>query len=322
MKSFSKYREEKFGLEESYKFDFNSLNYKIDGIIFITTSFIIPFVFSLFFRIFFNLKSNITAQEIFFYVNMASNLFGLVIFILRNPRKILTNSYSLFYFFIILPSLIYIVIGSITNPLISDYENKESIGKIIQGITQIISEIIIIILAFCLDKKIVKRIFNTFKKSYVPLIFWVVIGLLTLIIISTAFFSILIENNLLKFPQSDNQDSLIKMLDQNQPNSIRITYIILLVLLTIIVAPICEELCMRESYFSNCSNEYIGLIFSALTFGFIHYGNTGDFEHFMSYTMAGIILASIFWFSKGNITYSWLVHLLNNLFALILVFVL
>ncbi|AKX33769.1 CAAX amino terminal membrane bound protease [Spiroplasma litorale] len=321
MKKILEFRNKHYSQEEA-QFNFNSLNYKIDGTVFIICAFVVPFAFSLFFRIFLNLKTNTTSQEIFFYINILSNIFGLVIFILRNPKKILTKGYSLFYFFALLPSLTYIIIGTVSNSLIKDSENKQTINIFIQMICQILSEVIIISIAFFFDRNLWLRIKNTFKKSIWTLLITGVVGFILLYLISSLFFSMLIEDNLLKLPQSENENSLKSVLQGNSSVLVKVSYGVLLSILSIIVAPVCEELCMRESYFSNSSNQYLGFIFSGLSFGFIHYGSTGDFEHIMTYTTAGFVLSGVFWFSKGNVTYSWLVHLINNLFALILTFAL
>ncbi|ASP27877.1 CAAX amino terminal membrane bound protease [Spiroplasma corruscae] len=315
-----KYRDRKFLQDDTFRFNFNSLNYKVDGVIFILTSFVIPFLFSLFFRIFLDLKNNSTTQEILVYINLLSIIIGLVIFIIRNPKKILKNSYSMFYFFSILPTVMAVIILSISSPIVND-NNKKVLVSFLSMISQILSEIIIIILAFVLDKKLGSRIVYTFKNEKISLLIWVLIGFLLLYFISSLFFSMLIEDFILKLPPSDNQDNLNSLLGSDS-NAIKISYGILLFLLTILVAPICEEICMRESYFVNCSNGYIGIVFSTLNFGYIHYGSTGDFEHFMTYTSAALVLSTFFWFTKGNVTYTWLIHMLNNLIALIITFVL
>jgi ABC-type transport system involved in cytochrome c biogenesis permease subunit len=54
--------------------------------------------------------------------------------------------------------------------------------------------------------------------------------------------------------ESNNQGALTTLID-NPNAAIRISYIILLFISSILVAPLCEELCTRQSFFSNNGNK-------------------------------------------------------------------
>ncbi|AGR41816.1 CPBP family intramembrane glutamic endopeptidase [Spiroplasma diminutum] len=317
-----KLRDKHFNLSEESKFRFDILNYKTDGMIFISSVLLVPLFLALFiFFISFNDKNSLdgwptTVFSVFYLLSVAT---GLIFHILRNGRQSFKTGYLWIYMFILGPQVVALPIIFII-PLLAIFSQEQGIVNWYSSILiTIFTELIILILAAVYNKKFFKRLKETFKTKWKELIVVTLIGTILLFLISTFLFSNLIETKLFGLPESQNEINLKKMLNGENGNGVKISAIILLFILTVVLAPICEELCMRDSFNLNASNRWLGFVGSAMFFGFIHYGPSFDFEHFLSYTSAGFILSGIFLFTKGNATYTWTLHLTNNLIAFILV---
>ncbi|AGR40814.1 CPBP family intramembrane glutamic endopeptidase [Spiroplasma taiwanense] len=311
------FRNKYFSLSVETEFKFNSLNYKADGLIFLTTVLIIPLAISIIATLFFNLKQT---NSWFNYVNIISIAVGLIFLVVRNPTGLFKNGYTWYYFLALGPNIIGIFVSLFASFI--KVEDSNTFLSFLSIFIQLITEIIILLLVFLYDRRILKRIKESFKFKKISILIISVVGLVLLILISTLFFSTFIEGFLLKANESNNQGNLVGILNNSNVSTIiKVFYSILLFFLVILVAPLCEEIAMRDSVFLNCSNQWLGFFTSSLLFGFIHYGSTGDYEHFLSYTSSGFILSAIFFFTKGNLTYTWMVHLGNNIVSFILLFV-
>ncbi|WP_339034335.1 CPBP family intramembrane glutamic endopeptidase [Spiroplasma endosymbiont of Cantharis rufa] len=310
----NKFRDKHFSLSEETKFRFDILNYKTDGMIFITSVLIVPFILSLFIALFGN-----NNKEVFALLYLISVIIGMVFNILRNGPGFFKGGYFWIYLLIIGPQIVFIFTGLIMLLINSALNNDEELISAFSSIlTMILTEVIIIILAIFYDRKIFKRFKETLKNKWKEIIIIGFAGTVILYFVSTFIFLNLIETNLIGASESENQKKLIGIL-RDSDKSIKITYIILLFILTVIVAPFCEELCLRNCFNLNASNRWLGFVGSAMFFGFVHYGSAFDFQHILSYSSAGFILSGVFLFTKGNMTFSWIVHLLNNLLAFILI---
>ncbi|ALD66020.1 CPBP family intramembrane glutamic endopeptidase [Spiroplasma cantharicola] len=312
----TKLRDKHFNLSEETKFRFDLLNYKTDGMIFLTSVLIVPFVLSLFVS-YFGYNNN----EVFALLYLVSVIVGMVFNMLRNGPGFFKGGYFWIYLLIIGPQIVFIFTGLLMSLFNSSLNNDPKLISAFSSIiTMILTEVIIIILAIIYDRKIFKRFKETLKTKWKEVIVIAVAGTIILYFVSTFIFLNLIETKLMGASESENQKNLIGIL-RDSDKSITIAYVILLFILTVVVAPFCEELCLRNSFNLNASNRWLGFVGSAMFFGFVHYGPTFDFGHILSYSAAGFILSGIFLFTKGNMTFSWIVHLLNNLLAFILILI-
>ncbi|QHX36360.1 CPBP family intramembrane glutamic endopeptidase [Spiroplasma sp. BIUS-1] len=312
----NRFRSKHFDLSEEAKFRFDILNYKTDGMIFVTTVLIVPFILALMIWLI-----NPDYKEGFQILYIVSVCIGLIFSCIRNNAGIFKEGYLWIYLFILGPQLASVIVSIFVSIFVKiTEENKEAINSFASIITMFITEITIIALVLKYDRKIPKRIKETFKKNWKEVIFISLIGVVLLFVFVNLIITNLIETKLFGFEGSNNQESLngSGILDGDFGNGAKIAYIILLFLFSIITAPLCEEICMRNSFNLNASNKLLGFVSSAMFFGFVHYGTTFDFGHILSYSAAGFVLSGVFLYTKGNMTYSWTIHILNNLIAFIL----
>ena len=112
------------------------------------------------------------------------------------------------------------------------------------------------------------------------------------------------------FTSSDN--SINQMTIENMMKN---GYLIPMFFLTVIFAPVAEELVFRKCFFDLINNKWIALIVSSLLFGLIHVIGGGDYIYLISYASSGLVLGGIYIFSKKDIYSSILVHMINNGFS-------
>jgi uncharacterized protein len=126
---------------------------------------------------------------------------------------------------------------------------------------------------------------------------------------------------------SDNQTQIINMLNSSAG--------IFLILSTVILAPIVEELVFRYSIFNLFKNKKIAIVVSAIFFGSIHltsemvllFMNGFEMMKFLEviilsipYIGIGAFLAYYYHKTKENITLLIILHALSNLFAVLAAF--
>lgn len=96
-------------------------------------------------------------------------------------------------------------------------------------------------------------------------------------------------------------------------------YLIPMFFLTVIFAPISEELVFRKSVFGLFKNKWVGLVVSSIGFGLIHVLGGGDYIYLISYAASGFVLGGIYLYSNKNIYASIIAHMINNGFSFIMI---
>ncbi|WP_339021093.1 CPBP family intramembrane glutamic endopeptidase [Spiroplasma endosymbiont of Atherix ibis] len=312
------FRSKHFDLSEETKFRFDILNYKTDGMIFVTSVLIVPFILALFIPFVADANSAFSSSSIFSLLYILSVSIGLIFNCIRNGAGFFKGGYSWVYMFILGPQIISVIIFPLTKFFLT--ENIEVIKFFASLLTMIVTEVIIITLALVYDRKILKRLKETIKYKWKEIILITIICTALMFLIINFIIQYLIESKLIGAGQSSNQSSLESILKDNKYGlKVKIVYAILLFILTVIIAPFCEELCLRNSFNLNASNKWLGFVSSSLFFGFVHWGPSFDFVHIMSYSAAGFILSGVFLYTKGNMTFSWFIHMLNNLIVFVLI---
>ncbi|AUB31169.1 CPBP family intramembrane glutamic endopeptidase [Spiroplasma floricola] len=313
------FRSKHFDLSEEARFRFDILNYKIDGMIFVTSVLIVPLILSLFIPLVADSNSAISRASAFSILYIISVSIGMIFNCIRNRAGFFKGGYLWIYMFILGPQIVSIIIFPLLRVFLKG--NVELTNSFASLITMIVTEVIIITLALIYDRKIFKRVKETIKNKWKEIILVTIICTALMFIFVTFIIQNLIETKLIGVGESNNQGSLVSILKEDKYGlNVKIVYAIMLFILTVIVASFCEELCLRNSFNLNASNRWLGFVSSSLFFGFIHWGPNFDFGHIMSYSAAGFILSGIFLYTKGNMTFSWFVHMLNNLIAFILIF--
>lgn len=104
-------------------------------------------------------------------------------------------------------------------------------------------------------------------------------------------------------------------------------YIPQMIIFVVILGPLIEELIFRKAIFNLCSGykKYVPIIISAIAFALPHMlSTTFSYKWFIMlipYLSSGLMLGGIYTYSKENIYYTLIAHVINNLGAVIMIFV-
>lgn len=307
-----------------YEFDFKLVNPISDGLIFLTMILFIPFLASIVAYLVFPEFALASMSIVVLSISLVTAIIGFIITFMRSREKFFVNGLGFAYLFVILPDLI-IVVGSI---VLATFETGKSnewkaeyqdiYNSFISLACQMVAELGVIIWFMLKSKDGFGTFKLTFKENWKMILIIVPIAVLALYFISQFLFSWVYNLAINDTSDSTNQSQLLKLIN-NENAGIRISYIILLFISTILIAPLCEEIATRYSFFSNTGNKWVALVCSSLYFGFIHCGQSGDFIHLPTYIAAGAVLSMIFIVARGNYTYNWLTHMLMNLISFILI---
>lgn len=96
---------------------------------------------------------------------------------------------------------------------------------------------------------------------------------------------------------------------------------IALVIFTVLLAPIVEELVFRKAIYSlfEKASPILAIIISGLSFGLLHV-LSGDYIQIIFYGALGLVLALVYFYSKKNILAAISVHFIYNLVITIIIF--
>ncbi|WP_027063595.1 CPBP family intramembrane glutamic endopeptidase [Mesoplasma seiffertii] len=314
-------------VDREYGFLFKVYNPKTDGIIFISTILLIPFLSLLIFRFAFGM--NPAVQDASSWLPMAnqavaiiSALVGGYILYNRNSKLFVKSGLLIFYSFLIIPfitAMIGMMIISVIPVFIT--VNEEGVsqlnnwGTLLGTWFQVIGQLIVVWMAFKYTTDLKSRVFETFKKNWKLLLVTVTVGIL--IMVGICLFGYQEIANQIGLEQSENQNSITDPLKDSSA-TFRGFYIFTLIVFTVLAAPIVEELACRHAIFAGVGNRAIAMLVSACYFGIMHV-SSGDIENLLNYLIAGIILAATFSVARGNVTYSWLIHMGYNFIVLMLI---
>ncbi|WP_425377777.1 CPBP family glutamic-type intramembrane protease [Spiroplasma endosymbiont of Polydrusus pterygomalis] len=279
-------------IDQTLPFDFNLVKLRNIGYIFLGTAIFAPFFISI-------LISYLFAHNEYVFAGM--NFLSWIIvavgsyFVIGGAQnKIMRSGAIAFYYYYFIPNLVGLVIGMITN----QFHPTNSVRTTINLLTAIISRLITIIVLFKTSQLLFEKIKLTFKKDYIRLLLVSIIAIIVVIFVYLFFAYIQTFITTLK---SKNQDALVKGLD-------KWWNIIILLIFSIIFAPITEELATRHGIFSLTGNKWIGYVASIIFFTGMHVAGTGDWEHFIVYFGGGLALSSLFIVVNGNVTYTIIAH--------------
>ena len=253
-----------------------------------------------------------------------------------NKTDIIKSSVNVAYYFLIffiVSSIVSAVMAliwcnsngysiDVMNPNSSSYdqnvvaEMENAIGALLELIVYVLAFIPIFILSFKWIKEDFKRLSLNKKKTK-----WILIGVAMVYganIVVSIIFSILGIGDV-----AGNQAAIESMVSTN------VSTIIILIITTVFLAPILEELVFRKSIFNLCRhNTKLGLFLSSLIFGLIHvvtpaisagsyYGFITQAMFLIQYAAMGVAIGLSYVFSNRNIAVSISVHLINNLISMI-----
>ncbi|QEH61351.1 CAAX amino terminal membrane bound protease [Spiroplasma chinense] len=304
-----------------YDFNYTSVEWKTDGMIYLSACLIAPLFISILAKLFFGLSGSQGAQLTVQLLQIVCALIGMVVLWQRDPKGFWRSGRAWFFVYSALPLALSIVAGIIL-AAIPGLENGYG-QDFTMMVISIANAATILALMYKLDKVIFFRIRETFKLHWKSLLVTAIIGFIILFSVSNLLFGIVFEKIIFKInEQSQNQQNLYGPLsDANASTIVKVIYAMLLFIYAVALGPLLEEFVFRNSWFTAVSNKWLAFVTSSIMFGFLHYGTTGDFEHALSYTSAGFVLGGVFLFSKGNLTHTWMVHLLNNAVSFALMFI-
>jgi len=288
-------------VQEAYPFYFKIYDFKKIGWVFLLTMTIIPFVILLILRS--TMRTEDALSTIGFAmsgINFACLLVAFIVFSIYDWKLFKISGFI--WFFIVLFS--YDVFGILLNilaiPLL-----KNNTGQILLfTIGQMLFEILFIVLFLVYSPSTRKRIGLTFKLNWLAVIL-IALATATLMWVFSALIWPLISHHI---PGLNGQSENQKNLDQGTTN---IGILILNVMFTVLIAPLYEELVYRNFFSMGFGSKIAALFGSAITFALIHV-SAGDIEHIVPYLIGGFFLSGIFTLMKGNVTYSWMAHLIYN----------
>lgn len=194
---------------------------------------------------------------------------------------------------------------------------KVTVSALINFLTYIIATTLLLIIGY----KIFIGDFKRLDKKFTILISAILIGYLYMMLgnlISNVLSMVLRNATNTKDSTSLNQLAINKILKSNSA--------LLMILPTVIFAPIIEELVFRKAFFGIIKKEKLALVASSILFGLIHViGEVTLVDFFINlivYSAPGVMLGIIYLKNNKNIFIPILVHSLSNLISVIAILIL
>ncbi|WP_375317202.1 CPBP family glutamic-type intramembrane protease [Spiroplasma endosymbiont of Virgichneumon dumeticola] len=294
--------------DENYSFNFKTAKWSLT-IIYIVSFIAIPILYSIIKSYAFHNKSN-DFLDIFIYYLLP--ILGLIVSLAIDNQTMIRKggwaayTHCIFGFI----SMIFASIFLISTKLISgksDDVNSIATMFLIQQLFQLIGSILVI--TFC--KSLRARIIATIKGAKLDLITWITIFLVigtvlnVLINLIPQFTS---TNLLTDNDTSKNQDNLNLLM--KTPYGI-----FSLILGTIFIAPLNEEISYRHGTFTIVRYRWLGYVASLIYFPSMHVMDGGDWNHIVGYLAIGALLPLLFVMTRGNVTYTIGLHAFSNILA-------
>lgn len=181
---------------------------------------------------------------------------------------------------------------------------------LIQQLFQLVGSILVLI--FC--RPLRERIITTLKEAKLDLLTWITIFTVLGSILNIVFNLIpkFSEINMLASNNSSSKNQDILNLLMNSPYGIFV-----LIMGTIFIAPINEEISYRHGTFTIVRYRWLGYLASLIYFPAMHVMDNGDWNNIIGYLGFSIILPLLFVMTRGNTTYTIGLHAFSNLIATI-----
>lgn len=196
---------------------------------------------------------------------------------------------------------------------IGDYQNfTVEANVLINFLTYFVATVILIVLSI----HVLKADFQRLDKKVLPILSMIGLGYLFMMggnIIGNALSMFL--SQILNHPLdvSVNQEAINQTLTSSLAP--------LMIVATVIGAPIVEELVFRKGFFSIIKNKWVALVISSLVFSLMHILGETSFQgfiiNFFIYGSSGAALGFVYIYFKKNIYAPMMVHALSNLIAVL-----
>ncbi len=224
-----------------------------------------------------------------------------------------------FFFLFLASSLIIIAVSTLMAPGVNIYVNDQFNEALLPYLTigSSIATLIFLIIAFSKSRELIENFQEKWsKKTFVRLLIWFSIFMAGVIIIGVV--TSLIHNLIYDAPidTNANQAELEKQIKAAPYMGI---------LAFVILGPLMEEVAFRYGIIGSIKNKNIGLTVSVIVFASLHLLASipnktlgQDIWTLPSYVWTGFILGFIY-IKTDNLRSSYVIHLLNNLIAYIIV---
>lgn len=222
-------------------------------------------------------------------------------------------SHSIFGFF----SMIFVYLFFVATKVISGKNNDvTSLATmfLIQQLFQLVGSILVLI--FC--RSLRERIITTLKEAKLDLLTWITIFAILGSILNIAFNLIpkFSEVNMLAGNNNTSKNQDVLNLLMNSPYGIFV-----LIVGTVFIAPINEEISYRHGTFTIVRYRWLGYLASLIYFPAMHVIDSGDWNNIIGYLGFSIILPLLFVMTRGNTTYTIGLHAFSNVIATIYGFI-
>ncbi|QVK01794.1 CPBP family intramembrane metalloprotease [Mycoplasma mycoides subsp. capri] len=304
-------------VDQAYPFDFKFYKPKIEGMIILFSLVILPLVTVIFLNIF-KKELNITDSRIGLIFQLSSIVFTIIgglIFWSRNPVSFWKSGVGILFGFPIFLQLFAIFFSLLAN-VFNVLKNGGVWTQIYNLLIQTVAEILIIIFAFNKISNLKNKVKQTLKENKKLLIPISMGFAVVAFIVGNTLYSLIISQLNLNLGESENQKSLVSPFQNDGIG--KYIYMIIFIILTIFIAPLCEEIIARQALFTGVSNKVLSIITSSLYFGVLHI-SSGDVYNIFPYVIGGFFFSLAFSLSKGNLTYSWFSHSIYNTISVVLI---
>lgn len=155
------------------------------------------------------------------------------------------------------------------------------------------------------SKQLASKVGNTLLYNVLLVAIAIIISLLIIFQVNDIFVFI---NDAIGDKKSANQTEIEKFLSS-------ISGKMGLFIMVVITAPLLEELATRHSIFMLSRYRWLGFFISSFYFAWMHVRLAGDIQNIFSYLGFSLSLSLLFIFGRENVTYPFIVHLINNLIS-------
>lgn len=210
-------------------------------------------------------------------------------------------TFFLFYFFFNLFAPL------VLEPLVTTIENI-NLRNFTNTLVQDVCEILIIVFTFGFSKPLRQRFVFSIQSRYSILLSVAIVGVVVTNLVSLLFTQINNAFNNVGSVLNFNSDSS----NQNAINSVLQQPLgaLAIIPLTIAIAPLCEELAVRNGVFQMIKNRPLAAVVSIFYFANMHV--TTQVDQILLYLGASIVFTLIFISSNYNVAYSFYTHSLGN----------
>ncbi|WP_374982224.1 CPBP family glutamic-type intramembrane protease [Spiroplasma attinicola] len=309
--------------EHDFPFNFKNPNWFVT-VIYLVSFILVPIIYSLIKTYGYHISSSDSASKSWSVLDLVLTILvpiiGMIIaFIIDWKAMAKRGAWAAYTHFIFgfISSLIVILFLVQTKAI--DQEKNESLFLAVSFIIQVVIQFIGSLIVVFTNKGLRKQIVATFKEAKVSLLLWVITFLVIITVLNLIFNTISNAVNQTNFfannnGASDNQDQLERM--ATTPLGI-----FALVLGSIFLAPINEEISYRYGTFSIVRNKWIAYIASLVYFPAMHILDSGDWNNIFGYLGMSIATPLLFIIARGNTTYTIALHMLVNTIATVSLFI-